>query len=255
MRIPSSFWVMTSGFEIASSNPSRRIISMRMASCSSPRPMTLKESARVGGLDADRDVGEQLLLQAVLDVPGGDPAAVSCRRRARCSPRRSSRAWARRCGAAGSGAGVSAEVTVSPMEIPSKPARATISPHSASSASTRFRPSKTKSFVTFVVWRVAVALGNGDGVAELDPPREDAADGRAGRGSRCSRGWRSGAGARRRSSPTEAALLARSASKRGRRSVARPVGLDRATAGRGVRVEHRETRAGPPSASRSMKRS
>ena len=52
---------------------------------------------------------------------------------------------------AGSGAGVSAEVMVSPMEIPSKPARATISPQGAPSASTRLRPSKTNSLVTFVV--------------------------------------------------------------------------------------------------------
>ena len=35
----------------------------------------------------------------------------------------------------GSGAGVSAEVTVSPIWMPSKPARATISPQAASSAS------------------------------------------------------------------------------------------------------------------------
>ena len=42
----------------------------------------------------------------------------------------------------GRGAGVSDEVIVSPTLMPSKPARATISPHGANSASTRFRPSK-----------------------------------------------------------------------------------------------------------------
>ena len=42
----------------------------------------------------------------------------------------------------GSGFGSSAEVTVSPMEMPSKPARATISPQSAPSTSIRFSPSK-----------------------------------------------------------------------------------------------------------------
>src|SRR3990172_8118882 len=36
--------VTTSGRETESSNPSRRIISMRIASCSSPRPITVKES-------------------------------------------------------------------------------------------------------------------------------------------------------------------------------------------------------------------
>ena len=42
----------------------------------------------------------------------------------------------------GSGAGFSAEVTVSPIEMPSKPASATISPHSATAVSIRFSPSK-----------------------------------------------------------------------------------------------------------------
>ena len=52
---------------------------------------------------------------------------------------------------AGSGAGLSADVMVSPIAIPSNPARATISPQSAPSTSVRLRPSKAKSFVTRVV--------------------------------------------------------------------------------------------------------
>ena len=43
----------------------------------------------------------------------------------------------------GSGAGSVAEVTVSPIWMPSNPARATISPHAASSVSMRLRPSNT----------------------------------------------------------------------------------------------------------------
>jgi hypothetical protein len=38
--------VTISGLPTASSKPSRRIISIRMASCSSPRPITLKVSGR-----------------------------------------------------------------------------------------------------------------------------------------------------------------------------------------------------------------
>ncbi len=51
----------------------------------------------------------------------------------------------------GRGDGFSAEVMVSPMEIPSKPARATISPQAASATSMRFRPSKVNSLVTLLV--------------------------------------------------------------------------------------------------------
>src|SRR3990172_3581503 len=43
-RTPFCVLVTTSGRETESSNPSRRIISMRIASCSSPRPITVKES-------------------------------------------------------------------------------------------------------------------------------------------------------------------------------------------------------------------
>src|SRR5512137_358897 len=50
LRTPSApVWVMTSGFEMPISNPSRRIVSIRIASCSSPRPRTLKESAESVG--------------------------------------------------------------------------------------------------------------------------------------------------------------------------------------------------------------
>ena len=44
MSLPSTVRVTISGLPTASSNPSRRIISMRMASCNSPRPMTVKVS-------------------------------------------------------------------------------------------------------------------------------------------------------------------------------------------------------------------
>ena len=97
----------------------------------------------VGGLDPDRDVREQLLLEPVLDVARGDPAALAAGEGRGVDREDHRDASARRCAAAGSGAGSSAEVTVSPIWMPSKPARATISPQAASSASMRFRPSKT----------------------------------------------------------------------------------------------------------------
>jgi hypothetical protein len=52
------------------------------------------------------------------------------------------------------GDGFSTDVTVSPIPMPSKPARATISPQSAFSTALRSSPSNPYSFVTFVVCRV-----------------------------------------------------------------------------------------------------
>ncbi len=54
----------------------------------------------------------------------------------------------------GSGAGFSADVTVSPIEIAGKPARATISPQGAASIATRSSPSKANSCVTRLVTSV-----------------------------------------------------------------------------------------------------
>ena len=56
------------------------------------------------------------------------------------------------------GVGFSTEVTVSPIPMPSKPARATISPQSAFSTAVRSSPSNAYSFVTFVVCSVPSAL-------------------------------------------------------------------------------------------------
>ena len=67
----------------------------------------------------------------------------------------------------GSGAGVSAEVMVSPMAIPSKPASATISPQSAASTSKRFRPSNVYSFVMRVMSRLPSRFAT----ATLSPTR------------------------------------------------------------------------------------
>ena len=65
MVLPSTFCVRISGLPTVSSKPSRRIISMRMASCSSPRPITLNVSGR-DLLHADRNVGEQFFIEPIL---------------------------------------------------------------------------------------------------------------------------------------------------------------------------------------------
>ena len=51
-----------------------------------------------------------------------------------------------------------------------------MSPAAASVMSTRFRPSKAKSFVTFVSCTLPIELADGDRVADLDAAVEDAAD-------------------------------------------------------------------------------
>ena len=65
----SSACVMTSGRETHSSIPSRRISSMRMPRCSSPRPETFTPSGAAQVLHAQRDVDAQLALQPLLDLP------------------------------------------------------------------------------------------------------------------------------------------------------------------------------------------
>ncbi len=77
MSWPSTRLVTMVGRETRSSKPSRRIISMRTESWSSPRPSTLKVSAVSVGFHADGDVGEELALEAVLDVAGGDELAFA----------------------------------------------------------------------------------------------------------------------------------------------------------------------------------
>ncbi len=53
-----------------------------MAICISPRPLTSKIFGRIGLLDAQGDIGADLLDQALPDVPGGDQLAVLAGERA-----------------------------------------------------------------------------------------------------------------------------------------------------------------------------
>ena len=69
--------VTISGRDTCSSKPSRRIISMRIASCSSPRPTTLNASGESVSSHADRDVADQLLVEAIAQVARGDVLAFA----------------------------------------------------------------------------------------------------------------------------------------------------------------------------------
>ncbi len=66
----------TRGWPAVSSKPSRRIVSSSTTSCSSPRPSTSQVSGRSVSRDPDRDVADQLLVEAVADLARGQPRAV-----------------------------------------------------------------------------------------------------------------------------------------------------------------------------------
>ena len=60
-----------------SSYPSRRMVSMRMERCISPRPITRKESLVAESLDLEGHILEQLTLQPVADLAAGDKLALA----------------------------------------------------------------------------------------------------------------------------------------------------------------------------------
>ncbi len=70
--LPSTFLVTTCGLPTVSSKPSRRICSTRIASASSPRPWTSQASGRSVDEHLERDVADQLAVEAVLDLARGD---------------------------------------------------------------------------------------------------------------------------------------------------------------------------------------
>ena len=137
---PASARVMIWGFETSISKPSRRIISMRMASCSSPRPDTRKvsgesvSSTRMPTLvrrsfhSRSRSWVEVTYLPSrpengeTLDEKSIDTVGSSTR-------------------ISGSACGRSASAMVSPISMASMPATATRSPADASATSTRLSPS------------------------------------------------------------------------------------------------------------------
>ena len=131
---------MIVGLPTSSSKPSRRIISIRIASWSSPRPDTRKVSGesvsstrmptlmRFSFMSRSRSWGEVTKRPSL--PASGDTLAEKSIDTVGSSMRIS-----------GSATGVSASATVSPISIDSMPAIATRSPALASAISTRLSPS------------------------------------------------------------------------------------------------------------------
>ena len=137
----------TLGRETVSSKPSRRMFSIRMASCNSPRPATSKASLSSETRDLDRDVALGFLHQAIADDAAlhlvaflaGERAVVDAE--GHRQRRRIDRLRGQRRLDAGSH---SVSATVASL----MPAMATISPASACSTGVRSRPRKASTFCT-----------------------------------------------------------------------------------------------------------
>ena len=86
--LPSTSLVSTSGLPTVSSKPSRRMISIRTASWSSPRPCTSHAVGAVVGKHAERDVADELLVEARLHLAGGELVPFGAGQRRRVDPER-----------------------------------------------------------------------------------------------------------------------------------------------------------------------
>ena len=176
MTWSSMRFVTISGRLTISSKPSRRIISIRMPSCSSPRPSTLKESGEpVSCILSETLVSSSLSrrsrrLREVTNLPSrpanGPLLTLN---------------WIAIVGSSivigGSGCGFSTSQKLSPIVMPGMPAMATISPIWVSSMSVRLRPEKLKSFVILYLAEGAVELGDVVLLAGAHGAVEDTANG------------------------------------------------------------------------------
>ncbi len=115
---PSRVCRITSGRETVSSYPSRRICSISIASCSSPRPRT-STSPWTRSSDLDGNVAEHFAVEPRLDLARGHVDSVAPGHRPESTPT-SSAAWARPRPAAAAVAG-RRMVTVSPMVTSGSP--------------------------------------------------------------------------------------------------------------------------------------
>ena len=150
ISLPSTRLVTISGFPTMSSKPSRRIISIRIESCSSPRPITMNESVvavsstRKETLVSNSFCKRSRRFREVTYVPSrpanGEVFTVNSMAIVGSS-----------IVMCGSGAGFSASVMVSPIVMPSTPATAIISPRVVSVMSVRFKPENENSLVIFVL--------------------------------------------------------------------------------------------------------
>ena len=197
---------------------------------------------RLGRLDADRDVAEQLLVEPVLDLPRGDELAVAAgeRRGVDAEDHRHRRLVdgdrrQRPCG-------FSASAIVSPIMMSSMPARQTMSPAAASFDVDALQPVERVELGDLASrWIVPSSLQTATGSPTLTRAVEDRGRSRGGRGSRWSRGSRPAPAA----APSAIAARRRHVLDDRRRTAAagpRPAspGRRRRGAGRGAGVEDRE---------------
>ena len=112
-------------------------------------PITLKVSGLSVSSTLDGDVGQQLLFEALAQIPRGDVLAVRPAN-GEVFTVNSIAMVGSSMAICGSGAGFSTLVMVSPMVIPSTPATATMSPSSVSVMSVRFSPVNENSLVILV---------------------------------------------------------------------------------------------------------
>ena len=167
-----------SGRDTCSSNPSRRIISIRIDSCSSPRPTTFicsgvsVGSRRIDTLPSSSLSSRSFSWRDVTYCPSrpatGDVLTPKIMYTVGSS-----------IAIGGIAIWCSMSVIVSPIVMSSMPARQTMSPAAASWMSTRFRPSKAIELGDLGVLHGGIELHHRHGIADLDAAVEDAADGDA----------------------------------------------------------------------------
>ncbi len=146
--LPSMTRVTTCGLPTVSSKPSRRMISTRIASCSSPRPCTSQVSGRsVGSTRIDTlptsSASSRLRTSRAVSFLPLSPASGAVLMPIVIEMLGSSMVMT------GSGRGSSGSASVSPMVISGMPAMATMSPGPACSIGTRSSASVPSSSVSF----------------------------------------------------------------------------------------------------------
>ena len=178
--LPSTIRVTTCGLPTVSSKPSRRMISTRIASCSSPRPCTSQVSGRsVGSTRIETlptsSASSRLFTSRAVSFLPLSPASGEVLMPTVIEMLGSSMVMT------GSGRGSSRSASVSPMVISGMPAMAMMSPGPADSAGTRSSASVISSSVILTRSTRAVGAAPGDGLALADlalvhPAQREAAE-------------------------------------------------------------------------------
>ena len=156
---PSAGRMTTRGRPTQSSKPSRRMVSIRMASCSSPRPATSNASVSAPDwVTCERHIALRLAHQPLADHPALHLVAFAAGQRAVIDAEPSWQGSAGRSGAPAIGSVTSGAAIVSATVAFVSPASATMSPASPSSIGWRSRPRKASTLETRpLLDRLAVA--------------------------------------------------------------------------------------------------